>query len=132
MPNENLLRRTSTIIFIFKRIIIIQMIIYLINYLPDYLITNYPSNECKRKNFYLCLLDKYQNITMRSCQTAKTETFDPCKSINAMIPNDKKLEFCELCTEDACNSSITISPTISFTLLSALGAVVLGCFYNSA
>ncbi|XP_043591399.1 uncharacterized protein LOC122571554 isoform X1 [Bombus pyrosoma] len=76
--------------------------------------------------------DKYQNITMRSCQTAKTETFDPCKSINTMIPNDKKLEFCELCTEDACNSSITMSPIISFTLLSALGAVVLGCFYNSA
>ncbi|XP_033367031.1 uncharacterized protein LOC117243545 [Bombus vosnesenskii] len=84
----------------------------------------------------MILKDKYQNITMRSCQTAKTETVDPCKSINAMIPtlttDDKKLEFCELCTEDACNSSITISPTISFTLLSALGAVILGCFYNSA
>lgn len=136
VSNEKLLRYTSTIIFIFKRIIIIQIIIYLINYLPNYLITNYPSNECKRRNFYLCLLDKYQNITMRSCQTAKTETVDPCKSINAMIPtlttDDKKLEFCELCTEDACNSSITISPTISFTLLSALGAVILGCFYNSA
>lgn len=132
MPNENLLRHTSTITFTFKRIIIIQIIIYLINYLSDYLIANYPSNECKRRNFYLCLSDKYQNITMRSCQTAKTETFDPCKSINTMIPNDKKLEFCELCTEDACNSSITISPTISFTLLSALGVVVLGCFNNSA
>ncbi|CAD1472383.1 unnamed protein product [Heterotrigona itama] len=74
-----------------------------------------------------------QNITVRSCQVAKTENIDPCKTMEGMLAaNNYKLEFCELCTEDACNSSIAISSKISLTLLSVLAAVLLGCSYNNA
>ncbi|KAK1132009.1 hypothetical protein K0M31_016151 [Melipona bicolor] len=74
-----------------------------------------------------------QNVTVRSCQAAKTENIDPCKTMERMLAvNNYKLEFCELCTEDACNSSIAISPKIFLTLLSVLGVLVLSCSYNNA
>ena len=91
-------------------------------------------SKCKKRNFSLFILvANNQNITIRSCQTAKTENIDPCKTMEGMLAgNNYKLEFCELCTEDACNSSIAISPKIFLTLLFVLGALVLGCSYNNA
>ncbi|XP_043516073.1 uncharacterized protein LOC122531867 isoform X1 [Frieseomelitta varia] len=74
-----------------------------------------------------------QSVTVRNCQVAKTENIDPCKTMEGMLAaNNYKLEFCELCTEDACNSSIAISPKIFLTLLSVLGVLVLGYSYNNA
>ncbi|XP_017758439.1 PREDICTED: uncharacterized protein LOC108549532 [Eufriesea mexicana] len=74
-----------------------------------------------------------QDIIVRNCQTAKTETIDPCKAIGGKVSNDIfNLQHCDLCMEDACNSAITTSPRIFFTLISALGAIVLGSFYNVA
>ncbi|KAK9310610.1 hypothetical protein QLX08_000153 [Tetragonisca angustula] len=74
-----------------------------------------------------------QTVTVRSCQAAKTENIDPCKAMEGMLAAyNHKLEFCELCTEDACNSSIAISPKIFLTLLSILGVLVLGYSYNNA
>ncbi|CAL7943833.1 unnamed protein product [Xylocopa violacea] len=74
-----------------------------------------------------------KEVIVRNCQTAKTETLDPCKAISGKLPSAiSSLEHCELCSQDLCNSSITISPAIFLTLLSALGAMLLGRFYNGA
>ncbi|XP_076246736.1 uncharacterized protein LOC143186826 [Calliopsis andreniformis] len=76
---------------------------------------------------------KKQEITVRSCQTAKTETIDPCKAIQGKYSNDfSKLEVCDLCMHDACNDSIRTSPRILFILVSVVGTIALGAFYNGA
>lgn len=91
-------------------------------------------SKCKKRNFYLFILvANNRTVTVRSCQAAKTENIDPCKAMEVMLgANNYKVEFCELCMEDACNSSIAISPKIFLTLLSVLGVLVLGCSYNNA
>ncbi|XP_076752419.1 UPAR/Ly6 domain-containing protein CG9338 [Xylocopa sonorina] len=74
-----------------------------------------------------------KEVVIRTCQTAKTETLDPCRAISGKLPGSiSSLEQCELCSQDACNSSIQISPTIFLTLLSTLGAMLLGGLFNSA
>ncbi|XP_053978208.1 uncharacterized protein LOC128876124 [Hylaeus volcanicus] len=77
-------------------------------------------------------LNKHE-VTVRSCQTAKTETIDPCKTIQGQFNNDLiSVEHCELCMEDACNSSIANSARILLVLLSMVGSVILGALYNGA
>ncbi|KOC65617.1 hypothetical protein WH47_01652, partial [Habropoda laboriosa] len=74
-----------------------------------------------------------RDVTVRSCQTAKTETIDPCKTIRGKFANDGlNLQFCALCMQDACNSAVTVSPRIFLALLSVLGVRILGGFYNGA
>ncbi|CAK9801623.1 hypothetical protein ANTQUA_LOCUS2929 [Anthophora quadrimaculata] len=77
--------------------------------------------------------DKKQDVIVRTCQTAKTETIDPCKTIRGKFTSDFfNLQFCELCMQNACNSAVTISPRIFLALLSVLGVRILGVFYNGA
>lgn len=65
-----------------------------------------------------------KDVTVRSCQTAKTENIDPCKSIRSKFSNDfLNLEHCDLCMHDACNSSVVSSPRVLFILLSVLGTI---------
>ncbi|KZC08921.1 hypothetical protein WN55_00312, partial [Dufourea novaeangliae] len=72
-------------------------------------------------------------VIVRSCQTAKTETIDPCKAIQGKFNNDlSSLEHCDLCMQDACNSSIGLTPRIRDVLLSVLGTVILAAIYNGA
>ncbi|XP_076303556.1 uncharacterized protein LOC143221846 [Lasioglossum baleicum] len=75
-----------------------------------------------------------KEVTLRNCQIAKTETLDPCKSIQRQVNSNSSssLEHCELCTHDACNTSPGLSSRIFVTLLSFVGAVILGGFYNGA
>ncbi|XP_076686472.1 UPAR/Ly6 domain-containing protein CG9338 [Andrena cerasifolii] len=73
-----------------------------------------------------------QDVIVRNCQTAKTETIDPCKAIEGKFSNNYSLQHCELCSHDACNGSMGVSPKILFVLLSAVGTVILGALYNSA
>ncbi|XP_076662104.1 uncharacterized protein LOC143365638 [Halictus rubicundus] len=74
-----------------------------------------------------------QEVTVRNCQPAKTDTIDPCKSIQGKANGESSsLEHCDLCTHDACNTSPGLSPRIFVTLLSLVGTVILGGFYNGA
>ncbi|XP_043259782.1 uncharacterized protein LOC122401611 [Colletes gigas] len=78
------------------------------------------------------MVDK-QEVTVRNCQTAKTETIDPCRAIQGKFSSDLyRLEHCDLCTHDACNSSVAISARIFLVLLSLVGSVIFGGLYNRA
>lgn len=75
-------------------------------------------------------------VVVRNCQTAKTETIDPCKAIEGkgkLTGNPiMDVQLCELCETDACNSSTALSPRILFTLSSILAAVAIANLYNTA
>nr|XP_033340618.1 uncharacterized protein LOC117228753 [Megalopta genalis] len=74
-----------------------------------------------------------KEVTVRNCQTRKTETIDPCKAIQGKMNDDSSsLEHCDLCMQDACNTSTGLSPRIFVTLLSLAGTVIVGGFYNGA
>ncbi|GAB1860245.1 Protein quiver [Camponotus japonicus] len=75
-----------------------------------------------------------QEVTLRMCQTAKTESLDPCFTMEKTIWENQlgKMEQCELCLKDACNGMTAISPEIFYTLLSFLGALIHVAFYHWA
>lgn len=75
-----------------------------------------------------------QEVIVRNCQMAKTETIDPCKAIEAKgtLTGTMNVQHCELCETDACNGSAAVSPTILVTLSSILAAVVIANLRNVA
>ncbi|XP_016904141.1 uncharacterized protein LOC107992642 [Apis cerana] len=74
-----------------------------------------------------------RDVTVRTCQTAKTETIDPCKAIEGKVTNNiHDLQSCQLCEQDACNGSISVSPRILLPLLSIIGAMAFASFYKTA
>ncbi|XP_071634648.1 probable RNA-directed DNA polymerase from transposon X-element isoform X3 [Temnothorax longispinosus] len=61
-----------------------------------------------------------QDVIIRTCQRAKTEHFDPCKTMEDKL-NDLatfKMEQCTLCFKDACNSTMFLSSEIFYIFLS--------------
>ncbi|XP_076173200.1 UPAR/Ly6 domain-containing protein CG9338 [Ptiloglossa arizonensis] len=70
-------------------------------------------------------------VIVRNCQTAKTETIDPCKAIQGKFSNEI-MQHCDLCMHDACNGSIAPTARILLVLLSLVGSVILGAIYNGA
>lgn len=74
-----------------------------------------------------------QDVTVRSCQSAKAENVDPCKVMEDKLSGNMfSLDYCGLCTEDACNSSVASSPTILYTLFSVFASVMLAAFFHNA
>ncbi|KAG7205530.1 hypothetical protein KM043_007508 [Ampulex compressa] len=75
-----------------------------------------------------------QDVTVRSCQIAKTETIDPCKAIQGKLSNNLlgSMEHCDLCQEEACNGSTLPSPRVFYALLSVLGSLLVGTLYQGA
>lgn len=89
----------------------------------------------KRSNLSINLCSSVNNrdVTVRTCQTAKTETIDPCKAIEGKVTNNiHDLQSCQLCEQDACNGSISVSPRILLPLLSIIGAIAFASFYETA
>lgn len=89
----------------------------------------------KRSNLSINLCSSVNNrdVTVRTCQTAKTETIDPCKAIEGKVTNNiHDLQSCQLCEQDACNGSISVSPRILLPLLSIIGAIAFASFYKTA
>lgn len=89
----------------------------------------------KRSNLSINLCSSVNNrdVTVRTCQTAKMETIDPCKAIKSKVINNiHDLKSCDLCQQDACNGSISVSPRILLPLLSTIGAIAFASFYKTA
>ncbi|EGI62569.1 hypothetical protein G5I_09135, partial [Acromyrmex echinatior] len=61
-----------------------------------------------------------QDVIVRTCQTAKTELIDPCKTMEEKLKVSLlgKMEQCELCLKDACNGMMSLSSKIFYTFLS--------------
>ncbi|KAH0949022.1 hypothetical protein HN011_009100 [Eciton burchellii] len=80
-----------------------------------------PSMACAKM-----ILDvRNTNVTVRTCQTAKTEILDPCEVMKRKLKEDLlgTMKQCTLCKEDACNSTASLSPEI-FYILSFLGILL--------
>ncbi|XP_020281791.1 uncharacterized protein LOC109853786 isoform X1 [Pseudomyrmex gracilis] len=73
-------------------------------------------------------------VTIRTCQTAKTENIDPCKTINQKLKENSLgiMEQCSLCVKDACNDSIVLSSEIIYILATLLGILMHVAFYSWA
>ncbi|XP_014467811.1 PREDICTED: uncharacterized protein LOC106740859 isoform X2 [Dinoponera quadriceps] len=98
--------------------------------LQDY--RNFPNMNMACSKMTLHILK--QDVTIRTCQTAKTESIDPCKTIEGKLENNQHIEMnkCDLCLTDACNNATFISPYILYILLSFLGSFVHVAFYRLA
>ncbi|XP_029174930.1 uncharacterized protein LOC114943434 [Nylanderia fulva] len=72
-----------------------------------------------------------KDVTIRTCQTAKTKDADPCEKMRREIhkKNLATVEQCHLCVTDICNGSTLLSPEIFYILLSFLGAFIHVAFY---
>ncbi|XP_072767426.1 UPAR/Ly6 domain-containing protein CG9338 [Anoplolepis gracilipes] len=70
-------------------------------------------------------------VIVRTCQTAKTEVIDPCRTIKGKIQNQQlgTLEQCTLCYKDACNGATAVAPEIFYTLLSFFALVHVAFYY---
>ncbi|XP_012272912.1 uncharacterized protein LOC105695692 [Orussus abietinus] len=69
-----------------------------------------------------------REVTIRSCQTAKTESIDPCKVISSKLSESvvgaavASVDYCGLCEHDGCNGARALSalPLLLSVLVSAL------------
>ncbi|XP_018308914.1 uncharacterized protein [Mycetomoellerius zeteki] len=71
-----------------------------------------------------------QNVIIRTCQTAKTELIDPCKTMEEKLKVSMlgKMEQCAICLKNACNGTTSISSKIFYTFLSLF--ITLVAFYH--
>ncbi|XP_018359934.1 PREDICTED: uncharacterized protein LOC108759133 isoform X2 [Trachymyrmex cornetzi] len=71
-----------------------------------------------------------QDVTVRTCQTAKTEVIDPCKTMEEKLKVSSlgKMEQCALCLKDACNGTMSLSSKIFYTFLSLFSTLI--AFYH--
>ncbi|XP_018402692.1 PREDICTED: uncharacterized protein LOC108779727 [Cyphomyrmex costatus] len=71
-----------------------------------------------------------RDIIIRTCQTAKTELIDPCKTMADKLSGNLigKMEQCALCHKDACNGTTSISSKILYTFLSFISTII--AFYH--
>lgn len=78
---------------------------------------------------YIFLVAK-QNVIIRTCQTAKTELIDPCKTMEEKLKVSMlgKMEQCAICLKNACNGTTSISSKIFYTFLSLF--ITLVAFYH--
>ncbi|KYN22441.1 hypothetical protein ALC57_05160, partial [Trachymyrmex cornetzi] len=78
---------------------------------------------------YIFLVAK-QDVTVRTCQTAKTEVIDPCKTMEEKLKVSSlgKMEQCALCLKDACNGTMSLSSKIFYTFLSLFSTLI--AFYH--
>ncbi|KYM96147.1 hypothetical protein ALC62_13198, partial [Cyphomyrmex costatus] len=78
---------------------------------------------------YIFLVAK-RDIIIRTCQTAKTELIDPCKTMADKLSGNLigKMEQCALCHKDACNGTTSISSKILYTFLSFISTII--AFYH--
>lgn len=74
----------------------------------------------------------YQDVIVRTCQMAKTESVDPCNVMEMRLKTDQlgKVEQCALCLKDACNGTMGLSSEIFYIILSFLSILV--AFYHWA
>ncbi|KYM81740.1 hypothetical protein ALC53_07733 [Atta colombica] len=71
-----------------------------------------------------------QDIIVRTCQTAKTELIDPCKTMENKLKVNMlgTIEQCALCLKDACNGTMSLSSKIFYTFLSLFSTLI--AFYH--
>ncbi|EZA46964.1 hypothetical protein X777_00556 [Ooceraea biroi] len=67
------------------------------------------------------------NVTVRTCQAAKTEILDPCKAMKGKLKEGLlgTMKQCTLCVEEACNGTTSLSPGIFYILFGTLLHVAL-------
>ncbi|XP_032668598.1 uncharacterized protein LOC116842886 isoform X2 [Odontomachus brunneus] len=72
-----------------------------------------------------------QDVIIRTCQTAKTDNFDPCQIMEGKLDSHQlvKMDKCSLCLREACNSTTVMSPDILYIFLSFLGSLIYIALY---
>lgn len=73
-----------------------------------------------------------KNVTMRSCQSGKTATMDPCQAIETKLaanPGGHSMDFCGLCDTNGCNGAVDVAPPKILQLLfGSLGLMLFQAF----
>ncbi|XP_012267408.1 uncharacterized protein LOC105692657 [Athalia rosae] len=81
--------------------------------------THLPNVACAKMNLKV----GSEKVTLRSCQTAKTDTVDPCRAFKNKLDTDSarnaavSMDYCGLCDNDACNGAFGLAPPNVLQLL---------------
>ncbi|XP_015591888.1 uncharacterized protein LOC107266179 [Cephus cinctus] len=76
-----------------------------------------------------------RKVTIRNCQIAKTESVDPCSTIQKKLTEKGQtsntklfptLDFCNVCEKDACNGKMGMVPKAFYMIFPVVTALALG------
>lgn len=72
--------------------------------------------QCFKLNVIMNTIE-HNKTTVRGCQYAKTDRYDPCKDIQSRARDSSAIQFCETCIYQECNSSNRIRNSSLLTVL---------------